>query len=89
MDNFYHTAPPPELRQPLQQPMPLVVSAPSFVPSQDHGSQWQPMPINQWDPQSQTAQPQSQQMVIGKVRNNFKIYPKVQSCILRLFSSVF
>ena len=57
-------APPPELRQPLQT-TPLVVSAPSFVPSQDHNSQWQPMPINQWDPQSQAAQPQSQQMVIG------------------------
>ena len=71
LDFLYHTAPPPELRQPLQQPMPLVVSAPSFVPSQDHGSQWQPMPINQWDPQSQTAQPQSQQMVIGKVKNNY------------------
>ena len=82
MDNFYHTAPPPELRQPLQQPMPLVVSAPSFVPSQDHGSQWQPMPINQWDPQSQTAQPQSQQMVIGKVENICKIYFNIQSYIL-------
>ena len=62
-------APPPELRQPLQT-TPLVVSAPSFVPSQDHSSQWQPMPINQWDPQSQAAQPQSQQMVIGKQRFN-------------------
>ena len=58
-------APPPELRQPLQN-TPLVVSAPSFVPSQDHNSQWQPMPINQWDPQSQAAQPQSQ-MVIGNI----------------------
>ena len=46
---------------------PLVVSAPSFVPSQDHNSQWQPMPgINQWDPQSQAAQSQSQ-MVIGNI----------------------
>ena len=55
------------------------MSAPSFVPSQqDHNSQWQPLPINQWDPQSQAAQtqPQSQQMVIGNFLSyEIKFFP--------------
>ena len=57
--------PPPQQQQQQQpQQQPLLATTPSWTPSEN---QWQPMPINEWEPQ--------QQMVIGNyISINFSFY---------------